>query len=117
MAYETLIAAYDEGSRASDAIRELRRMGVPAHEIKRHPVSATTVEEIAQAPMPETATGFWAWLFGSEEVEARLAVYRKALSAGGTVLTVRVLEEESVAVRQALDRSGPVGLDEAIIAP
>ena len=88
-------------------------MSVPFHEIKRHPVSSESVEEIARAPVQEGSTGFWAWLFGAEPVEARLALYRKALHDGGTVLTVRVLEEEAGAVRWTLDRFGPVDLETA----
>ena len=115
MAYEILIVAYDSADRAS-AVRELRRAGVPANEIKRHPVSSTSVEEISMAPMAETSSGFWGWLFGENAVEKRrLNRYRKALSQGGTVITVRVLEEETGSIRAVLEKFGPLDLAEAEI--
>lgn len=113
MAYETVIAAFDDADAATAAIRQLRRLGVPAHEIKRHPVSSMTLEDVARAPVEPAATGFWAWLFGPDTIEARVALYRKALLEGGTVVTVRVLEETIQEVRESLDRFGPLEIEES----
>ena len=108
MPYETLIVAYDTADQASDAVRAIRRLGIPASDIKRHPVDATSIEDVAAAPEEAGGGGLWSWLFGSNAVEDRIAVYKKALDRGGTVISVRVIEDEVESVRVTLDQYGPV---------
>jgi hypothetical protein len=113
MAYETIIVAYEDAGAANDAVRALRRLGIPASDIRRHPVDPKGIEDVAAAPeihAPET--GFWAWLFGPELEGAQLAIYRRALDRGGTILSVRVMEDTAAEVRAVLDRFGPLDLKE-----
>ncbi len=110
MAYETLIVAYERTDRATEAVQAIRRLGVPSSDIKRYPVDATEIEEIAKAPEEAAGSGLWHWLFGRDEAEERLAVYKKALDHGGTVISVRVMEDEAARVREELDRFGPLDL-------
>jgi len=108
MPYETLIVAYERTANASAAIVALRRIGVPSSDIKRHPVSSESLEEVAMAPEPATGAGFFAWLFGQDAVAARIELYRKALDAGGTVISVRVMTDEVNTVHQLLQEFGPL---------
>lgn len=112
MGYETLIVAYDNPGAASQAIQALRRAGIPANDIKRHP-SVGGVEEIAAAPAEGTGAALWTWLFGDDAVEERIAVYQHAVQQGGTVLSIRVIEDEASRIRQLLEDFGPLDLAKA----
>ena len=50
MAYETLIVAYDQPDPATEAVRAIRRLGVPSAGIKRHPVDAGSIADTLAAP-------------------------------------------------------------------
>ncbi|WP_158743675.1 hypothetical protein [Acidisphaera sp. L21] len=108
MAYETIIVAYDSGKRANNAVRALREMGVPASDIRRHPVDQSSLEDVAAAPAEQS--GLWTWLFGEEAEGARLATYKKAVQRGGTVLSVRVMEDEAGQVQTVLNSFEPLDL-------
>ena len=108
ISYETLIVAYELGERASAAIAALRGIGVPPGDIKRHPVSKEAVEEVAVGAEPTTGQGFFSWLFGHDTVAARVELYRKALEAGGTVISVRVTSDKVTAVYRLLQEFGPL---------
>jgi hypothetical protein len=111
MSYETLIVAYESNDKATAAVKALRRIGVPSRDIKRHPVSEDSLEDVAAAPEPPTSKGFFAWLFGNETVEARIRLYQKALDAGGTVISVSVISDEAERVRQLLREFEPLDLE------
>ena len=113
MAYETLIVAYDTPGAASRAIQALRRAGVPASDIKRHPVAEEGVEEIAAVPAEGAGASLWAWLFGDDAVEQRIAVYQRAVQQGGTVLSIRVIEDEAAQIRRLLKDFGPLEVSAA----
>lgn len=112
LAYETIIVAYETLEAADDAIRALRRLGVPAHDIRRHPVGADAdqVAPVPEAKAPEP--GFWRWLFGGELDRARLNGYERALRRGGTIISVRVMEEEAGQVTTLLHRFGPLEIQD-----
>jgi hypothetical protein len=111
MPYETLIVAYDSNDKATAAVKALRRIGVPARDIKRHPVSEDSSEDVAAAPEPPTGKGFFAWLFGNDVVEARIKLYQKALEAGGTVISVSIIGDEADRVRRLLKGFEPLDLE------
>ena len=115
MSYETIVVAFDSAGRATAAIRDLRRMGVPAGDIRRHPADADTVDDVAEAVAAATSegAGFWAWLFGESGEHRQVRLYQAALERGGTVLSVRVMEDEAVRVRAALAAHAPLDLREA----
>ena len=114
MAYETIIVAYDSIEAANEAVRAIRRMGVPASDIRRHPVDPKGIEEVAAVPeIKAPEMGFWDWLLGREMEQRQLAIYRRALDQGGTILSVQVMEDTAKEVRAALDRFGPLDLKEA----
>ncbi len=106
MAYETLIVAYDRSDRATEAVRAIRRLGVPSADIKRHPVDAGSIADIAAAPDEAAGSGIWGWLFGRDEAEERLGLYKTILDRGGTVISLRVMEDEADRMRTELDRHG-----------
>ena len=113
MSYETIIVAYESNDRATAAVRALRRIGIPPSDIKRHPASADSLEDVAAAPEPPTGKGFFHWLFGKETVNDRIQLYKKALDAGGTVLSVQVIMDEVHRVRAMLREFGPLDLEVA----
>jgi hypothetical protein len=113
MSYESLIVAYDTSSRADAAVRALRQIGVPRGDKKRHPVSGASLEEVAAAPGPPTGSGFFGWLFGSDAVDARVELYKKALASGGTIISVQVLSDERDRVHHVLQDFGPLDLEVA----
>ncbi len=91
MAYETLIVAYDRFDRATEAVRASRLLRVPGADIKRHPVDAASIADIAAAP----------------DEAKRLALHKRALDRGVTVISVRVMEYQADRVRAELGRYGP----------
>jgi hypothetical protein len=105
---KTLIVAYETADRASAAVRALRQIGIPPGDIKRHPVSGDNPDDVAASPEPPTGSGFFTWLFGHETVEDRIQLYKKALDAGGTIITVQVSAEETASVHRLLQDLGPV---------
>ena len=108
MEFETIIVAYDRPERASAAIAALRLLGIPPGDIKRHPVSSGSIEEVAVAPEAPTGNGFFGWLFGRNTVAHRVALYKKALEAGGTVISVTVRADETHVVHKHLQDFGPM---------
>lgn len=113
MSYDTIIVAFDSTPLATAAIQAVRRMGVPAHDIKRHPADSTTVDDVAAAVAEETGPSFWSWLFGRDAEQRQVKLYQSALSRGGTVVSVRVLEDEAANVRETLACYGPLDLKES----
>ena len=85
-------------------------MGVPARDIRRHPADADTVNDVAEAVAEGSGSSFWAWLFGEDTQERQIRLYQAALSRGGTVLSVRVIEEEVAHVRSVIASHGPLDL-------
>lgn len=113
MAYETLVVAYERADRANGAVEELRRVGVPRRDIRRHPIEEGGVDAVAEVPEKLSGTaGILAWLLGEDAVESRIDCYRRALSRGGTIISVRVLDDETARIREILERYGPVDLAE-----
>lgn len=108
MEHETIIVAYDRPERASAAIAALRQLGMPPEDVKRHPVSSGAIEEVAIAPEPSTGSGFFGWLFGRDTVAHRVALYKKALEAGGTVISVTVTADEMHTAHKLLQEFGPM---------
>jgi hypothetical protein len=108
MKCETIIVAYDRPERASAAIASLRQLGVPPGDIKRHPVSSGAIEEVAVATEPSTGSGFFGWLFGRDTVAHRGALYKKALEAGGTVISVAETADEMHTAHKLLQESAPM---------
>ena len=113
MAYTTIIVAFDNAARASAAVRALRDLGVPAGDIKRHPVEAGSAAEVAAVSVMEPSTkGFWAWLFDRDAEEHQIALYQQALQKGGTILSIRVLDDEAGHVSNVIQSFGPLDLKE-----
>ena len=63
---------------------------------------------MAVASEPPTGSGFFAWLFGHDAIAARVELYRKALDAGGTVISVRLGVDDVQAVYRLLQDFGPL---------
>jgi len=113
MSFETIIVAFDDAAKATAAIQDVRRMGVPANAIKRHPAEAGTAAQLAAAAVNDPARpGFWSWMFGREAEERQIRLYQGALRSGGTVVSLRVLADEAQRVREVLEIHGPLDLKE-----
>ena len=111
MPCETIIVAYESNDHATTAVRALRRIGIPPSDIKRHPSSADSLKDVAAAPEAPTGRGFFQWLFGKDTVNDRIELYKKALEAGGTVLSVQVITDEVHRIRAMLQEFGPLDLE------
>jgi hypothetical protein len=103
MQYQTIIVAFPSTSGALAAVQDLKRMGVPAADIKRHP---------ADPVVPEPETGVWTWLFGKETSEREVAAYEVAVRSGGVVVSVRVMDDEVERVRNRLRTHAPLDIQE-----
>ena len=95
MSYQTIVVAFDTAERATAAIRDVRRMGVPAGDIGRHSADADAAGDLAQ-PATSEAAGFWAWLCGGGGQQRERRLHHATGARGGTVLSVRVMEDEAV---------------------
>jgi hypothetical protein len=115
MPYETIIVAFDSAARATAAIHAVRKLGVPASDIKRHPADENSVADAAAAVVSApTEPGFWSWLFGRDAEERQVKLYQQALQRGGTVVSVRVLEDEAERVRELIEAFAPLDLKETL---
>ena len=113
MAYETIIVAFENSAEATGAVRDLKRIGVPAADIKRHPVDPASLAEVAAAPLDQPSGGLWTWLFGRDDVvDRQIQIYERALRRGGPIISVRVMEDEASRVKACLDSHGPLDLQE-----
>ncbi len=107
MAYETLIVAYDRSDRATEAVRAIRRLGVPSATssgIQSTPArSRISRPRRTRRPGPASGAGYSA---GTRRRSGSRHTSRR--STGGTVISVRVMEDEADRVRAELDRYGPL---------
>jgi uncharacterized protein (TIGR02271 family) len=109
---ETIVAVFDTPEQADAAMRDLIACEVPESAISRHarnasgmtPADGTT----AEAPHED---GFWSRLFGGDR-DADHQVYDRSMSAGSTVISVRVAEAHVMQVSEILDRHNPIDIDE-----
>ncbi len=113
MAYETIVVAFDNASRATAAVQAVRQLGIPSGDIKRHPIEAGSVVDAATVPALEfSSKGFWAWLFDRDAEERQIKLYEQALQKGGTIISIRVLDDEAGRVMSVLDAHYPLDLKE-----
>ena len=109
MAFETLVVAFASAKEATSAIRAVRACGVPANDIRRHPAELGDTEAAKAAV--EQDSGIWKWIFGRHISPAESAVYEKAVQSGGTIVSVRIMEEELDRIRGILEEFCPLSLE------
>ena len=111
MTDETIVAVFDSAEQADAAVRDLMAADVPESAISRHANAGTaSVADATDTPAPREE-GFWSRLFGGDR-EYDNHVYDRSVSAGSTVISVRVAEAHVMGVSEILDRHNPIDIDE-----
>lgn len=106
MTQRTLTALYDTSGAADAARNELLALGVPSADIDIRGAEAGT------AAAADQDRGFWASLADLFMPDEDRHAYAEGLRRGGCLLTARVPQGLEDAALDALERSGPVDVDE-----
>ncbi len=111
MAKHSITAVFDTRADADKAVAQLTSSGVPMGDITLLPPSGSTSTSATDAA-EGTGKGFWGsleQLFGGTEDHA---TYAESLRRGGTMVSVRVEDDEMDRVVDILEQHGSVDLDE-----
>ena len=111
MAKHSITAVFDTRADADKAVAQLTTSGVPMGDITLLPAAGETSIDTTDT-VEGTGKGFWGsleQLFGGTEDHA---TYAESLRRGGTVVSVRVEDDEMDRVVDILERHGSVDLDE-----
>ena len=113
MAFETLVAAYDTHEHAMAAVNALSAGGF-------HPDDISVFDDARLAVVGKSTTapkpaGLWQRLFGDELNKYEAAVYGDTVSGGGTVVSVRVPEDQVAHAAGILDLHRPVDVHDRAV--
>lgn len=114
MAYETLVAVYDNAAHADAAVKALRAGGFANADIsvlnsdRLAPGGKATASGLKQA-------GLWQRLFGGDVYEHEAAVYGQAVERGGAIVSARVLDNEVAQAVAILDLHRPVDVHDRAV--
>jgi uncharacterized protein (TIGR02271 family) len=103
MAYEKIVAVYDKAEKARDAARALESAGFVSKDISVLKSDSFSDKDFRDATM-------WQRLFGRAVPEQEGADYRRTISAGGAVLTLRTPDTDVDRAMKILDVHGPMNL-------
>jgi uncharacterized protein (TIGR02271 family) len=115
MAFETLVAAFDTKDHATAAVNALKAGGFHSDDISVVDGARLAAGKGVTATDPKRI-GLWQWLFGDiNKYEAN--VYADTIKEGGTVVAVRVPEDQVAQASGILDLHHPINVpDRAITA-
>jgi uncharacterized protein (TIGR02271 family) len=115
MAFETLVAAYDTKDHAMAAVNALKAGGFHTDDISIVDSARLAAGKGLTASDPKRI-GLWQWLFGDiNRYEAN--VYADTIKEGGTVVSVRVPQDQVAQASGILDLHHPINVpDRAITA-
>lgn len=115
MAYETLVAAFDTNEHAQAAVAALKAGGFHADDISVFDnARLAVVGKSTTVPKPP---GLWQRLFGDDMNKYEATVYGDTVSEGGTVVSVRVPEDQVAHASGILDLHRPIDVhDRAVTA-
>lgn len=114
MAYETIVAVYDNAAHADAAVKALRTGGFANADIsvlnsdRLAPGGQATATGLRQA-------GLWHRLFGGDVYEHEAAVYGQSVQRGGAVVSARVLDREVAQATAILDLHRPVDIHDRAV--
>jgi uncharacterized protein (TIGR02271 family) len=113
MAYETIVAVFDNRAHADAAVKALRAGGYAEADI-----SIFDEERLAAGKKSITKhAGLWHRLFGEDIHQHEAAIYSQTIEHGGVVLSARVPENEVAHAIALLDLHRPVNVhDRAVTA-
>jgi uncharacterized protein (TIGR02271 family) len=112
MAYETIVAAFDTPEHAQAAIKALKAGGFHSDDISvfdRARVEAGGGKQGLKEP------GLWRRMFGDGLHEHEATVFGQTVQAGGTVISVRVLDSEVAHATGILDVHRPIDVHDRAI--
>jgi uncharacterized protein (TIGR02271 family) len=114
MAYETIVAVYDNTAHAEAAVRALRAGGFAGADI-----SVINSERLAPGGRAAGAgvkqAGLWHRLFGGDVYEHEAAVYGQAVERGGAIVSARVLDREVAQAVAILDLHRPIDVHDRAV--
>jgi stress response protein YsnF len=116
MAFETLVAAFDTAEHATAAVNALKAGGFHADDISVFDNSRLTAGKAAIATGVKQA-GLWHRLFGDDINKYEATVYGDTVKDGGTVVSVRVPQDQVAQASGILDLHRPINVhDRAVTA-
>ena len=109
MAFETLVAAFDTKEHATAAVNALKAGGFHSDDISIFDHSRMTLGKEAIGTAPKHA-GVWQWLFGRDLNLYEAKVYGSTIDDGGTVVSVRVPQDQVAQAAGILDLYHPINV-------
>jgi uncharacterized protein (TIGR02271 family) len=107
MSYETLVAAFDTKEHATAAVNALKAGGF-------HPDDISVLDNVR---LSAKHPGVWSKLFGGNMNKYEATVYGDTVGEGGTVVSVRVPEDQVAQASGILDLHRPINVhDRAVTA-
>lgn len=107
MAYEKVVAVYDNAERAQSAKRALAAGGF-------HPDDISIIDR-SHLPAGGAQPSLWHRLFGGDVHQHEALVYGDTIRAGGAVLSLRVLDREVAHATGILDLHTPVDVHDRAV--
>jgi uncharacterized protein (TIGR02271 family) len=114
MAIETLVAAFDTKEHATAAVNALKAGGFHSDDISIIDSSSLATGKGAAATDPKQA-GLWQRLFGDDINKYEANVYSDTIKGGGTVVAVRVPQDQVAQAGGILDLHHPINVSDRAI--
>src|SRR5215469_14587302 len=115
MAYETLVAVFDTPENTKAAVEALKTGGFHDDDISVFDRDRLSAGKSAISKDVKEA-GLWHRLFGNDLYRHEAAVFGQTIDRGGTVLSLRVLDNEVAQATGILDLHKPVDVQDRAIA-
>jgi stress response protein YsnF len=114
MAYETIVAAFDNPAHAKAAVKALKAAGFAGADISEFDGDRL---KGAKNAAPGERAGLWQRMFGSDLHRHEADVYRDTVERGGAIVSARVMDKEVAHAVAILDLNRPVDVhDRAVTA-
>ncbi|MBV9531538.1 MAG: DUF2382 domain-containing protein [Bradyrhizobium sp.] len=114
MAIETLVAAFDTKDHATAAVNALKAGGFHSDDISVFDHSRLKVGKEVVGTAPRQA-GLWQWLFGGDLNLYEANVYGSTINDGGTVVAVRVPQDQVAHASGILDLHHPINIHDRAV--
>jgi len=118
MSNETIVAVFETGTQADQAVRALEAAGVRTNAIERHSKegeSSSRMQPASEGSAPQsTGFVFWDMMLGAQASHQDRSTYEKRVGRGETVVAVTVSAQEAETVMAVLEDASPLELDERV---
>lgn len=101
MSYQTIVAAFDSGAHAQAAAAALKAAGF-------HSADISILDKSRSPSIGADKPSLWHRLFGDQVRQHEAAVYDRTIASGGTVLSVRVPDNEVAHATGIIDLHHPI---------